>query len=52
MLNRIVWNRTVFDLEIVLTLHWIVWNRTVLTFKFVQTKKKPQKTGTKLNCLK
>ena len=24
-----VWNRSVFDIETVLTLNWIVWNRTV-----------------------
>ena len=29
MLKRIVWNRTVFDIETVLTLNWIVWNRNV-----------------------
>ncbi len=44
MLNLVVWNRTVFDIETVLTLNWIVWNRTVLTFKL--------RTYDKLNCLK
>ena len=29
MLNWIVWNRTVFDIETVLTFNWIVWIRTV-----------------------
>ena len=29
MLNWIVWYRTVFDIEIVLTLNWIVWLRNV-----------------------
>ena len=29
MLNWIAWNRTVFDIETVLTLKWIVWIRTV-----------------------
>ena len=29
MLNRIVWNKTVFDVETVLTLNWIVWISTV-----------------------
>ena len=29
MLNRIVWNRTVFDIETVLMLNRIVWIRTV-----------------------
>ena len=32
MPNQIVWNRTVFDIETVLTLNWIVWNRTALKF--------------------
>ena len=35
MLNGITWNRTIFDIETVLTLNWIVWNRTVLTFNSV-----------------
>ena len=29
MLNWVAWNRTVFDFETVLTLHWIVWIGTV-----------------------
>ena len=29
MLNWIIWNRTVFDIETVLTLKWIVWISTV-----------------------
>ena len=29
MLNRIVWNGTVFDIETVLMLDWIAWNRNV-----------------------
>ena len=29
MLNLIAWNRTVFDIETVLTLNWIVWLRIV-----------------------
>ena len=29
MQNLIAWNRTVFNLETVLTLNWIVWSRTV-----------------------
>ena len=46
MLKWIAWNRTVFDIEIVLTrnwnvwqlnfvlmLNWIVWNRTVYLYK-------------------
>ena len=44
MLNWIVWIRTVFDIETVLTLNWVVWittvwlnrvasNRSVLTIK-------------------
>ena len=33
MLNWIVWNRTVFDTETVLTLNWIVWNETVYSYK-------------------
>ena len=35
MLNRIIWNRIIFDIEIVLPLNLIVWNRTVLTFNCV-----------------
>ena len=35
MLNQIVWNGTVFDIEIVLTLYWIVIYTTVLTFNCV-----------------
>ena len=37
MQNWIVYNRTVFDIETVLTLFWIVWNRTVLTFDCIWT---------------
>ena len=33
MLNCIVWNATVFNIEITLMLNWIVWNGTILTFK-------------------
>ena len=29
MLNRIVWNRTIFDIGTVLMLNWIIWIRTV-----------------------
>ena len=29
MQNWIFWNRTVFDIETVLRLHWTVWIRTV-----------------------
>ena len=38
MLNRIVWNGTVFDIETLLTLNWIVLYRTILTFNCVWTK--------------
>ena len=38
MQNLNFWNRTVFDIETVLTLNWIVLNRTVLTFNCVWTK--------------
>ena len=38
MLNLIVWNRTVFDIETVLTLKWVVWNKAVLIFNCVWTK--------------
>ena len=38
MLNWIIWNRTVFDIEIVLTLNWIVGNRKVFIFNCVWTK--------------
>ena len=37
-LNRIVWNRTDFDIETLFTLNWIVWKRTVLTFTCELTK--------------
>ena len=33
MLNWIVWNWTVFYIEIVITLNWIVWNRTDYLYK-------------------
>ena len=33
MLNWIVWNRTIFDIETVLTLNWIVWNKTDYMYK-------------------
>ena len=33
MLNWMVWNGTVFDIEIVLTLNCIVWNRTDYLYK-------------------
>ena len=37
MLNSVVWNRTVFILNInqktVLMLNWIFWNRTVYMYK-------------------
>ena len=29
MLNRTVWNKSVFDIETVFMLNWIVWIRTV-----------------------
>ena len=29
MLKGIVWNRTIFDIETVLTLNWFVWIRTL-----------------------
>ena len=29
MLNWIVWYRTVFDIQMVLTLNWIIWIKTV-----------------------
>ena len=32
MQNWIVWNKTDFDIENVLTLNRIVWNRTIFTF--------------------
>ena len=47
MLNWVAWNRTfscaklivrdrtVFDIETVLTLNWMVWNRSDLTFNCV-----------------
>ena len=35
MLNGIVWNRTVFDIETVLTRNILVWNTSVLTFNCV-----------------
>ena len=38
MLNLIVWKRTVFDIETVLTLNGFVRNRTVLVFDCVWTK--------------
>ena len=38
MLNWIVWIRTVFDIETVLTLNWIVRNRTVLTLTVCKQK--------------
>ena len=33
MLNWIVWNRTVFDIVIILILNWIIWNRTVYVYE-------------------
>ena len=47
MLNWIVWNRSVFGIEIVLTPNWIVRNISVLIFILTC------KLGTyaKLNCL-
>ena len=44
MQNCIVWNRTGFDIETVLTQNWIVWTRNVLTIKLC--------TYAELNCLK
>ena len=38
MLNWIVWNRTVFDIETVLTVNRIVWNAAVLILNCVQAK--------------
>ncbi len=35
MLNRIVWNGTVFEIGTVLTLNWIVWNGTVFYIETV-----------------
>ena len=35
MLNWIVCDRTVFDIETVLTLNWIVWNRTILILNWI-----------------
>ena len=42
VLNRIVWNRNIFD--ILTVLNWIVWNRTIFTFKLC--------TYVNLNCFK
>ena len=38
MLSWIVWNGTVFDIEIVLTLNWIIWDGIILTFDCMYTK--------------
>ena len=38
MQNWIVWNGTVFAIEIVFTLNWTGWNRTLSTFNCVWTK--------------
>ena len=38
MQNWIVWNRSVFDIETVLTLNWIAGKKTVLAFNCVYTK--------------
>ena len=46
ILNRIVWNRTVFDIETIPSVNWIVCNRTVYVYKkrFGWCTIKPNKT--------
>ena len=53
MLNWIVWYRTVFDIETVLTLNWIVWVRTVWLNRIAWNRNVFEKlcTHAKLNCL-
>ena len=35
ILNRIVWNRTVFDIETALKLNWIVWNGQKMDMNYI-----------------
>ena len=55
MLNWIVWNRTVFDFENVLTLNWMVWIRIVWLMWIAWNRNVFDKLNcfhVELNCLK